>query len=182
MIPNHAVAADVAPIPEPEVTAAGQTAAGSIVVDTRFGHLEFDPAQAISMPRGMMGFPESKIYALTGVPDPKVEKFLLYQSLTDHGLSFLALPLSLESGVIAATDLEAARSDLGIESEDFAAVVIVSIRNVGGQAQTSVNLRAPVFLDARHRTGWQYVMPNGAYQVRHVLTSLDEIMPTAPIK
>ena len=59
---------------------------------------------------------------------------------------------------------------------------IVSIRNVAGQAQTSVNLRAPVFLDAKNRTAWQYVMPNGAYNVRHVLTSLDEIMPTAPIK
>ena len=76
----------------------------------------------------------------------------------------------------------AAAQDLGIANEDFAAVVIVSIRNVAGQAQTSVNLRAPVFLDARHRTGCQYVMPNGAYQVRHVLNSLDEIMPPAPIK
>ena len=107
--------------------------------------------------------------------------FVHWLSVVIAAVSFLALPLSLESGIIAATDLEAARSDLGIESEDFAAVVIVSIRNVGGQAQTSVNLRAPVFLDARHRTGWQYVMPNGAYQVRHVLSALDEIIP-APIK
>ncbi len=55
----------------------------------------------------------------------------------------------------------------------------VSIRNVGGKTRTSVNLRAPVFLDALNRTGWQYVMSNGAYQVRHVLTSLDEIIPVA---
>ena len=97
MIPNQAVAADIVAVPESEVADTGRMAAESIVIDTRFGHLEFDPTQAISMPRGMMGFPESKIFALTGVPDPKAQNFLLPQSLTDHGLSFLALPLSPES-------------------------------------------------------------------------------------
>ncbi len=134
------------------------------------------------MPRGMMGFPEHKVFALTGVPDPRVQNFMLLQSLTDSGLSFLALPLSLESGILEIRDIEAARQDLGIASEDFAAIAVVSIRSNGGKAQTSINLRAPVFLDAGNRTGWQYVLANGAYEVRHVLTSLDQIMPVAPIK
>ncbi len=180
MMPNNAVAAIAGP--EPHAAAAEPPAAEPIVVDTRFGRLEFDNCQAIAMPRGMMGFPENKVFALTSVPDPRIENFLLLQSLTDSGLSFLTLPLSLENGIIAFRDIEVARQDLGIASEDFAAIVIVSIRNVGGAAQTSVNLRAPVFLDARARTGWQYVLPNGGYNVRHVLTSLDEIMPVAPIK
>jgi flagellar assembly factor FliW len=166
---------------EPEV-AAGSAMAESIVVDTRFGRLEFDPAQSISMPRGMMGFPDDKVFALTSVPDPRVSNFMLFQSLTDSTLSFLTLPLSLENGPHDIKDLEAARQDLGIDSEDFAAIGIVSIRNIAGKAQTSVNLRAPVFLDARNRTAWQYVLPNGAYNVRHLLTSLDEIVPAAPIK
>ena len=181
MMSNNAVAADLVG-PEPGTSGAEYPVAEPIVVDTRFGRLEFDPAQSIAMPRGMMGFPEHKVFALTAVPDPRVQNFMLLQSLTDSGLSFLALPLSLESGIIELRDIEAARQDLGIAAEDFAAVAIVSIRNVGGKAQTSVNLRAPVFLDARHRTGWQYVLTNGAYQVRHVLDSLDGIMPVAPIK
>ncbi len=181
MMPNNAAAAAVAG-PEPETVAAEVSAAEPIIVNTRFGRLEFDSAQAITMPRGMVGFPENKVFALTTVPDPRVENFMLLQSLTDSGLSFLTLPLSLESGIIAFRDLEAARQDLGVASEDFAAIAIVSIRNVGGNPQTSVNLRAPVFLDARHRTGWQYVLSNSAYNVRHVLTSLDEIVPVAPIK
>lgn len=180
MMPNNAVAAVAGP--ELHTVAAEESAAEPIVVDTRFGRLEFDTSQAIDMPRGMMGFPENKVFALTSVPDPRVENFLLLQSLTDSGLSFLTLPLSLENGIIAFRDIEAARQDLGIASENFAAIVIVSVRNIGGNAQTSVNLRAPVFLDAAARTGWQYVLPNGAYNVRHVPTSLDEIMPVAPIK
>ena len=171
MMPNNAVAAPGGSAFEVRWSAE-EGPSETIVVNTRFGRLEFDPAQSISLPRGMMGFPDNKVYALTGVPDPKVQNFMLLQSLTDESLSFLTLPMSMENGPIADKDLEAARQDLGIESEDFAAIVIVSIRNVGGQAQTSVNLRAPVFLDAGHRTGWQYVMPNGAYQVRHVLSSL----------
>ncbi len=181
MMPNNAVAADVAGL-EPEMAAAQGSTAEPIIIDTRFGRLEFDSSQAITMPLGMVGFPENKVFALTTVPDPRVENFLLLQSLTDSGLSFLTLPLSLESGIIECRDFEAARQHLGVASEDFAAIAIVSIRNVGGSPQTSVNLRAPVFLDARHRTGWQYVLANTAYNVRHVLTSLDEIMPVAPIK
>ncbi len=181
MMPNNAVAAAVAG-PEPETAAADESAAKPIIIDTRFGRLEFDSSQAIAMPRGMMGFPENKVFALTSVPDPRVQNFMLLQSLTNSGLSFLTLPLRLENGILEFRDIEAARQDLGIASEDFAAIVIVSIRNVGGNARTSVNLRAPVFLDARARTGWQYVLPNGAYDVRHVLNSLDEIMPVAPIK
>ncbi len=181
MMPNNAVAATVAGL-ELEMAAAEESAAEPIIVDTRFGRLEFDSSQAIDMPRGMVGFPENRVFALTSVPDPRVQNFMLLQSLTDSGLSFLTLPLSLENGIIAFREIEVARQDLGIAAEDFASIAIVSIRNVGGTAQTSVNLRAPVFLDARHRTGWQYVMTNGAYQVRHVLTSLDGIMPVAPIK
>ena len=181
MMPNNAIATAVAG-PEHHTATAEEPAVEPIVIDTRFGRLEFDTSQAIAMPRGMMGFPENKVFALTRVPDPRVEDFMLLQSLTDSGLSFLTLPLSLENGIIVFRDIEAARQDLGIASGDFAAIVIVSIRNVGGNAQTSVNLRAPVFLDARTRTGWQYVLPNGAYNVRHVLTSLDEIIPVAPIK
>ncbi len=175
MMPNNAVAADAVG-PSPESFAADEGTTKPIIVDTRFGRLEFDPAQAIAMPRGMMGFPENKAFALTAVPDPRIRNFMLYQSLTDAGLSFLMLPLSFENGIIDRQDLETARQNLGIASEDFAAVAIVSIRNVSGKAQTSVNLRAPVFLDARNRTGWQYVMPNGSYAVRHVMSSLDGIM------
>lgn len=176
MMPTNAVAAgDVGPSPQSFAAAEGTTK--PIVVDTRFGRLEFDPAQTIDMPRGMMGFPDNKSYALTALPDPRIRNFMLYQSLTDSGLSFLTLPLSFESGIIDAQDLGAARRNLGIASDDFAAIVIVSIRNVAGKAQTSINLRAPVFLDARNRTGWQYVMPNASYAVRHAMSSLDEITP-----
>ena len=179
MMSNNAAAVSG---PEPDVAAADQSMAEPIVVDTRFGSLEFDPAQSIAMPRGMMGFPEDKTFALTSVPDPRIANFMLFQSLSDSALSFLTLPLSLENGVHDVNDIEAARQDLGIATEDFAAIGIVSIRNLGGKAQTSVNLRAPVFLDARNRTAWQYVMPNAAYNVRHALTSLDEIVPGPAIK
>ena len=176
MMPNNAVAAGSVG-PSPGSFAADEEATHPIIVDTRFGRLEFDPTQTIAMPRGMLGFPENKAFALTTVPDPRIRNFMLFQSLTDSELSFLTLPLSFESGIIDGQDLGAARRNLGIASEDFAAILIVSIRNIAGKAQTSVNLRAPVFLDARNRTGWQYVMPNASYAVRHVMPSLDEITP-----
>lgn len=146
-------------------------AADAIVVDTRFGRFGFDPAQTIEFARGLMGFPGQKSFGLTALPDPRFNQFMLLQSLTDAGLSFLVLPATSGAGPIAPEDLEAEREALEIPPENLAVVLIVSIRKVGGETQISVNLRAPVFLDAGRRTGAQVVLTNGNYPIRHVLAS-----------
>ena len=62
--------------PEPDVAAAEPTVAEPIIVNTRFGRLEFDPAQSIAMPRGMMGFPDDKVFALTSKYDTAISQWL----------------------------------------------------------------------------------------------------------
>jgi flagellar assembly factor FliW len=146
-------------------------AAGAIVIDTRFGRFGFDPAQTIEFARGLMGFPAHRIFGLTALPDPRFDQFMLLQSLTDASLSFLVLPVTSGAGPIAPEDLEAERAALEIDPKNLAVVLVVSIRKVGGEAQVSVNLRAPVFLDAGRRVGAQVVLTNGNYPIRHVLAS-----------
>jgi flagellar assembly factor FliW len=146
-------------------------AAGSIVVDTRFGRFGFDPSQVVEFPRGVMGFPTHKRFAMTALPDPRFNQFMLLQSLTDESLSFLVMPATAGAGTIAPEDLEAEREALDIAPENLAVVLIVSVRKVGGETQVSVNLRAPVFLDAGRRVGAQVVLANGNYPIRHVLGS-----------
>jgi flagellar assembly factor FliW len=143
----------------------------AVVLDTRFGRFAFDPAQAIEFPRGILGFPSLRSFGLTSLPDPRLQQFMLLQCLTDVNLSFLVLPLTDGNGPIAPEDIDAARKELNISPENLAVVMIVSIRRVDADTQVSVNLRAPVLMDAGRRTGAQVVLTNGSYPVRHVLVS-----------
>ena len=148
-----------------------QSGTGKIVIATRFGEIEFDKAQAIFMPRGLPGFPGARSFALTQLPHPGMQQFSLLQCLEDADLSFMILPLDVDSGIIDREDLEQAREALGIAAADMAVVLIVTIREQHGKPQISVNLRAPIFLDAQNRTGAQHVLGNSKYSVRHDLSA-----------
>jgi flagellar assembly factor FliW len=151
----------------------------AIVIQTRFGRFAFDPAQAIEFPRGVLGFPAHRSFGLTALPDARLRQFMLLQSLTDTNLSFLVLPVTGTEGPIAPADIASAREALGISAADLAVILIVSIRKVGGETQVSVNLRAPILMDAARRTGAQVVLSNGDYPVRHVLLSRPAPDPAA---
>ena len=139
------------------------------VVETRFGPMEFAANQTISMPRGVLGFAEHKEFGITYLPNKFIDQLMLLQSYKDSEISFLVLPLELESGIIDQSDLVLACDAMNVSPENAAIVVIVTIRDVGGQPQISTNLRAPIILDSATRNGWQYVLPNGKYSVRHSL-------------
>lgn len=140
------------------------------VIETRFGPMEFAANQTIYMPRGVLGFAEHKEFGIAYLPNKFIDQLMLLQSFTENDTSFLVLPLELRSGIIDEADLVAACNTMNVDPENAAIVVIVTIRDVGGQPHISTNLRAPIILDSDTRNGWQYVLPNGKYSVRHNLT------------
>jgi flagellar assembly factor FliW len=48
-------------------------------------------------------------------------------------------------------------------------MLIATFRRMGGSFETSVNMRAPIFIDTANRTAWQYILANDRYEVRHTL-------------
>ena len=154
---------------------------GKIVIATRFGEMEFDPSQAIHLPRGVLGFPGKQTFALAQLPQPGMSHFSLLQCLDDPELSFLVLPFDIESGAIDRADLERARDELGIAADDLAVVLIVAIREVADRPEISVNLRAPILLDAQKRTGAQSVLTNSKYPVRHLISPQPPSAPSSDI-
>jgi flagellar assembly factor FliW len=160
-------AMDLAPPDAPAPIASDQPLR---VVETRFGPMEFAVSQTISMPRGVLGFAEHKEFGIAYLPNRFIDQLMLLQSYNDNETSFLVLPLELGSGIIDEADLVAACTAISIDPENAAIIVIVTIRDVGGQPQITTNLRAPIILDSDTRNGWQYVLPNGKYSVRHNLT------------
>lgn len=138
MMPNNA--AEPTAGADPVVAAA---ATGKVTLDTRFGVIEFDRADAIRMPRGLLGYTEFREYGLSDLPNPGVSQFKLLQSLVEPTLSFVVAPFNIECGAIEEDDLDGACRSLSITAENLAIVLIVATRKIGPETQVSVNLRAP---------------------------------------
>lgn len=169
MITESAVIGESGAVPSCAPAPVEQLDPSRTMVDTRFGLMEFKEEHAIYMPRGMMGFTDKKNFGLAQIPDSRMDNFLILQSLTDPELSFILMPLDPESQIIEQRDLDAVRKGFSIEAQDLAVLTVVSIRDVGGSAQVSINLRAPVFIDVANRSAWQHVLSNGRYPIRYVL-------------
>lgn len=153
------------PAPAAPVDAEGERE----MIETRFGPMEFARDQALYMPRGILGFAEHKNFGLAYLPNRFIDRLMLLQSLSNADTSFLVLPIGIDSGIIEERDLAAACNTMVIDPDNAVVALIVTIRDVGGEPQVTVNLRAPILLDAGTRTGWQYVLPNARYSVRQPL-------------
>lgn len=172
MIPERAVIGENESVPSCGPVPVVQHDPSRIVMDTRFGLMEFSNEHAIYMPRGMMGFSDNKKFGLAQIPDPRMESFLFLQSLMEPELSFILMPMDPNGELIEKRDIEAVRESLSIEPQDLAVLSVVSIRNVGGSTQVSINLRAPVFIDVGNRSAWQHVLSNGRYPIRYILETV----------
>jgi len=139
---------------------------------TRFGAIAPDPERIIVFPRGLLGFPNQHRYVLSDIPGTDAI-FKLLQSLDDPDLSFVVLPLDASEGPIANSDLVAARTALAIEEAALAVLAIVTLRAEHERVDFTVNLRAPLLVDTGRRLGYQHVLPNDAYPLRHPLPRAD---------
>jgi flagellar assembly factor FliW len=123
-------------------------------------------------PRGLLGFAGRHRYLLTDIPGADAV-FKLLQSVDDPELSFVVLPLDANDGPIAGADLVAARSALAIEDAALAVLAIVTLRAGCERVDFTVNLRAPLLIDTGRRLGYQHVLPDDAYPLRHPLPCAD---------
>ena len=132
-----------------------------MTIATRFGEMEFGWDKAIYMPVGLLGFPDRQSFGLAHLPDISAGEFMLLQCLTDPDLSFIIAHYNPQSAVIERQDLDNAIASLAIPREDAEVLVLVTLRpnKQGGGISISVNLQAPVILDTRRQTGWQFVLP-----------------------
>jgi len=139
------------------------------IIPSRFGEITVDTGKALSFPRGLLGMPDKSRFVLANFPSTKMQQFTMLQSLDDHALSFITLPLELKNAIIAENDIKAACRDLQIEEPELAMLLIVSVHRNPGQVKLSVNARAPLFIDAGRKLGVQHVFQQDHYKVQHML-------------
>lgn len=138
-------------------------------IASRFGDISVDLDKAVVFPRGLLGMPDKFQFVLSAFPNPKMQQFMILQSLDDKTLSFIALPLDMQNAILSSDDIRTASSDLQIKEENLAVLLIVSVHRGMDQVKLSVNARAPLFIDAQRKTGVQYVFQQDRYKVQHML-------------
>ena len=141
----------------------------TVVIETRFGDIEFQLQNAIFMPRGMLGYADYHNFGVANMPDPKLEQFKLFQSLEEPSLSFIVAPLNPSSETIEVNDIDAACEILSIDPANAVVLLVVSTRQIGPTTQITVNVRAPVILDGASQNAYQHVLMNNRYPVRQVI-------------
>jgi flagellar assembly factor FliW len=139
------------------------------VVKSRFGDITISLDKTLLFPRGLLGMPDKSRFALAGFPNPKMQQFMIMQSLDDSDLAFITLPLEKENNIVTASDIQNAASDLQISENSLAVLLIVSVHRGLDQVKLSVNARAPLLIDVERKVGVQYVFSHDLYKVQHML-------------
>lgn len=138
------------------------------IITTRFGDIIVDESRIIDMRGGIIGFEYLKRYVLQ-MHDAK-NLFSWFQSVDDGGIAFAVI-----NPFIAKADYEPEISDFDIkllEIENADEVVLLGIVTVHQHpVSVSVNLRAPIVINAKKKIAKQIVLEDERYPVRHYLTT-----------
>src|SRR3546814_12287087 len=100
------------------------------------------------------------------IPSETQSSFMLLQALDPDDLSFIVLPYDPAPGLIEAQELAAAQQHLGIAPADCAVMLNATFRRMGTSFETSVNMRAPLFVETANRLAWPSIIPKDRSELR----------------
>ncbi|AZL16193.1 flagellar assembly protein FliW [Rickettsiales endosymbiont of Stachyamoeba lipophora] len=143
-----------------------------VEVDTRFGKLKINLDKQINFPEGILGFENFTQFCLAEYPNTAFSQFKILQSIQNYDLSFLILPLADYNNfdrLYDLNDLNEAGKKYNINIKNIVLISMVSINraNENSTAQVFINMRAPILIDIEHYKGYQHVLLNKKYQIKH---------------
>jgi len=136
----------------------------------RFGPVEIREEQVISVPPGLIGFPNHKRFVL--LEHKKGSPFLWFQSVEDEALAFVLVdPLLFKPDYEIQVGPED-RKMLGLSDacEGLQTLVIVNI-SPGDPVEITANLLGPLLINTRNKLARQIVLYSQAYSTRTPLVS-----------
>jgi flagellar assembly factor FliW len=140
-----------------------------IIETSRFGPLEVDETRLITFERGLLGFPDTKEYAL--VQTGEESGFYWLQAVEDKGLAFVVCdPRLFVPDYRAPVKLEELEP-IGLNNADQAQVFIIV--NKVDELLTG-NLQGPLVVNVENRQARQLVLSDKRFSTRHPLIRLDK--------
>ena len=139
-----------------------------------YGLIEIDTSALLRFDEGIIGFEEYHSFVLLDISDGQSPLRCL-QSTEDSSLAFILLdPFYLRPDYEVVIDDEVV-AKLSVDSSDD--IVILAIVVVPENIKLmSINLKAPIIINARVKKGIQYILDCDDYNVRHYLNDeLDRV-------
>jgi flagellar assembly factor FliW len=139
-----------------------------VVMSTRFGELRVAHDTVISIPAGLIGFPRQSTYIMIEHKPP----FSWLQSVEEPSLAFVVID-GFEVGSNYDLTLPFSDKECDFKNDDeYAILLIVTVRP--DPKMTTVNLKAPLFVNVRNRTGVQVIYDDPTLSTRQLLWAEDE--------
>jgi flagellar assembly factor FliW len=140
-----------------------------VTIESRYGPVTLNLKNAVFFPKGILGLPDCKDFCIANLPDERMSRFKLLQSLNDSKLSFVVLPLASDTPLIEGADIKECAHITQIRPDNLVILAIVSVQRTPEKTRITANVRAPIVVDTQDKIAIQYVFPNNKYQICHPL-------------
>jgi flagellar assembly factor FliW len=147
-------------------------------IKNRFGTFDFTEDQMLTLRPGLIGFPEYHRFALAPLtqmgmtPLQGGHNFRLLQSLDEPNLCFIVFPTTASNSLLETIDTAALCEEHGMRRDDLILLHIATIREgENGKAEMTLNLKAPIVINAYRRTGSQQVLASNKYSIQHAVSA-----------
>ena len=137
------------------------------VKSSRFGEVEVPADRVITLPQGMIGFPQLRRYVLIQHSDGS--PFFWLQSLEAAELAFVMVNPLLFDPEYKFTLSNAETKLLAVEDPSQIQVWVVVTIPAGKPDQMTANLKAPLVINLANRQAAQIILDDAKYSVRHPL-------------
>lgn len=136
------------------------------VQTSRFGDIEVDEADIISLPEGLVGFPELNRYVLLDHDTDSPFKWL--QSVDDGSMAFVVIsPLTFRPDYTVEVTEEEIKV-LQLDDPDQAVISVIVTIPVDPK-KMSANLKAPLIFNLENRLGKQLILRDPQFQTKHFI-------------
>jgi len=141
---------------------------------TRFGQLSVDDERVITLPRGLLGFPNHTRFAL--IQTGQENYFFWLQSIDEPNLAFVVTDPSIFFKDYDVPIREETQADLQLTDPQYAQVFVIC--NKVDEWLTG-NLLGPIVVNAQNRLAQQVVLTEKKWTTRQPLLKLQSEVPLA---
>jgi flagellar assembly factor FliW len=132
---------------------------------TRFGQLEVAPESIIELEHGIIGFPRFKKFVMLDYKEP----FSWLHSVEESSLAFVVVD-GASFGAVYDASIAFSEPSCDFRADDeYAILLVVTFRSP--REESSVNTKAPIFVNVRNRKGVQAIYDSPQYSTRWPLFS-----------